>query len=78
MSDAEITLATTPSGHSRRSFIKGVIATGAAVSSSHYLFRAPGALSATSSVKATMPRMITLDVNGASRSVDVLPQETLP
>ncbi len=77
MSDAEITLATTPSGHSRRTFIKGVIATGAAVSSSNYLFRAPGPLSATSSARASMPRMITLNVNGASRSVDVMPQETL-
>ncbi len=77
MSDAEIVLETTPSGHSRRSFIKGVIAAGAAVSSSNYLFRAPGVLAASPSVRATMPRMITLDVNGTARSVDVLPQETL-
>ncbi len=77
MSDAEITVASTPPGFSRRSFIKGVIATGAAVSSSNYLFRTPSGLSASGSVRATMPRMITLDVNGQSRSVDVLPQETL-
>lgn len=76
MSDAETTLAT-PSGHSRRSFIKGVIATGAAVSSSNYLFRAPKGLSASATVRATMPRMITLRVNGTERSVDVMPQETL-
>ena len=76
MSDAEIAIATTPSGHSRRSFIKGVIATGAAVSSSSYLFRTPG-LSASSAVRATMPRMIQLNVNDVLRPVDVLPQETL-
>ena len=80
MSDAEITTAT-PSGpstgHSRRTFIKGVIATGAVASSSGYLFRARNPLSASTVVKASMPRMISLNVNGVSRSVDVLPQETL-
>lgn len=76
MSDAEITITTTPDGPTRRSFIKGVIATGAAVSSSNYLFRAPG-VSATSAARASMPRMISLNVNGTARSVDVLPQETL-
>ncbi|WP_419162620.1 (2Fe-2S)-binding protein [Candidatus Palauibacter sp.] len=80
MSDAEI-LTATPSGpsagHSRRSFIKGVIATGAVASSSGYLFRARGSLSASTVVKASMPRMISLQVNGVSRSVDVNPQETL-
>lgn len=84
MSDAEITTAThapaqpgDSAGHSRRTFIKGVIATGAVASSSGYLFRARNTLSASTVVKATMPRMISLDVNGVSRSVDVLPQETL-
>ena len=84
MSDAETTTATHPApppgasaGHSRRTFIKGVIATGAVASSSGYLFRARSPLSASSVVKASMPRMISLDVNGVSRSVDVLPQETL-
>ncbi|WP_419950252.1 (2Fe-2S)-binding protein [Candidatus Palauibacter sp.] len=84
MSDAEITTTTRspadpgPStGHSRRTFIKGVIATGAVASSSGYLFRARSPLSASTVVKASMPRMISLDVNGVSRSVDVLPQETL-
>ena len=84
MSDAEITTTTRspedpgpPTGHSRRTFIKGVIATGAVASSSGYLFRARSPLSASTVVKASMPRMISLDVNGVSRSVDVLPQETL-
>ena len=75
MSDAEITTAT-PTGHSRRTFIKGVIATGAVVSSSSHLFRARS-LSASVAVRASMPRMISLNVNGVSRSVDVMPQETL-
>ena len=77
MSDVEIPLAEPPSGHSRRTFIKGVIASGAAVSSSSYLFRSPGSLSASTAVRSTMPRMITLNVNGRPRQVDVLPQETL-
>ena len=75
MSDAEITTET-PTGHSRRTFIKGVIATGAVVSSSSHLFRARS-LSARVAVRASMPRMISLNVNGVSRSVDVMPQETL-
>lgn len=75
MSDAEITTEI-PTGHSRRTFIKGVIATGAVVSSSSHLFRARS-LSASATVRASMPRMISLDVNGVSRSVDVMPQETL-
>ncbi|MXW55550.1 MAG: (2Fe-2S)-binding protein [Gemmatimonadales bacterium] len=75
MSDAEITTET-PTGHSRRTFIKGVIATGAVVSSSSHLFRARS-LSASAAVRASMPRMISLNVNGVSRSVDVMPQETL-
>lgn len=75
MSDAEITTET-PTGHSRRTFIKGVIATGAVVSSSSHLFRARS-LSASATVRASMPRMISLNVNGVSRSVDVMPQETL-
>ena len=76
MSDAEITLTPPRSGHSRRTFIKGVIATGATVSSANYLFRSPSPARA-SSVRATFPRMLTLQVNGRQVSVDVLPQETL-
>ena len=77
MSGIEIPVVPTTSGHSRRTFIKGVVATGAAVSSSNYLFRAPGGLSASSRVRSTLPQLITLSVNGQSRTVDVLPQETL-
>ena len=75
MRTAETTL--TPfSGPSRRTFIKGVVAAGAAVSSSNYLFRASNALAGTV-VKSSFPRLVTLNVNGSERSVDVFPQETL-
>ena len=75
MSTAETTLTPT-SGPSRRTFIKGVVAAGAAVSSSNYLFRASNALAGTV-VKSSFPRLVTLNVNGSERSVDVFPQETL-
>jgi len=63
---------------SRRNFIKGVIAAGAAVSSASYLFRtnavgqaqAPGA-------PGSVERLVTLTVNGQERHVDVMKQETL-
>lgn len=61
---------------SRRQFIKGVIASGAAVSSVGYVF---GGLSARSGRAATgaVERLISLNVNGQVRRVDVMPQETL-
>jgi len=61
---------------SRRTFIKGVIATGA-VATSAYLFRGPGALLGQGSVPGSVERLITLRVNGQARRVDVLKQETL-
>ncbi|MGE0158597.1 MAG: (2Fe-2S)-binding protein [Gemmatimonadales bacterium] len=61
----------------RRTFIKGVIAGGVSVSSAAYLFR-NGPLSAAQVARAgTVERLITLEVNGQSRRVDVAPQETL-
>ena len=59
---------------SRREFIKGVIVSGGAVSATAY-FGAGCArpLPAAGSVE----RLLTLRVNGQSRRVDVLPQETL-
>ena len=63
----------TPKAVSRRRFIKGVIAGSAAVSSATYLFRASTASSAASSGE----RLITLNVNGQQRRVDVMKQETL-
>ena len=63
---------------SRRNFIKGVIAGGAAVSASGYLFRGnAGALLAQARAPGAVERLITLNVNGQRRPVDVLPQDTL-
>lgn len=62
--------------YSRRTFIKGVIATGATVSSANYLFRSPNVLGA-ASVQSSTERLLTLTVNGQQRRVDVLPNETL-
>src|SRR6202041_2594548 len=61
---------------SRRNFIKGVIASGAAVSSANYLFRAATLFGQTPGASAT-ERLITINVNGQQRRVDVLKQETL-
>lgn len=67
----------TPSGVSRRNFIKGVVAGGVAVSSAAYLFRAGPLLSGQAARAGGVERLITLTVNGAQRRVDVAPQETL-
>ena len=61
-------------GASRRSFIKGVIAAGAAVSSSAYLFRTNIAGQPAS---GGGERLISITVTGQVRRVDVLKQETL-
>ncbi len=68
----------TPGNVTRRNFIKGVIASGAAVSSAAYLFRsrALGQAGAPGSPGST-DRLVTLTVNGQARRVDVLKQETL-
>ena len=60
---------------SRRTFIKGVIATGASVSASSYVFR-DGTV-ARAQAPGAVERLVTLTVNGQQRRVDVLPQETL-
>ena len=74
--DAQETQAT-PSGVSRRNFIKGVVAGGVAVSSTAYLFRAGPLLSGQAARTGGVDRLITLTVNGNQRRVDVAPQETL-
>jgi aerobic-type carbon monoxide dehydrogenase small subunit (CoxS/CutS family) len=66
----------TPKNASRRSFIKGVIAAGAAVSSASYLFRT-NALGQQPSAPGSVERLITLNINGQERRVDVMKQETL-
>ena len=65
-----------PKAASRRSFIKGVIAGGVAVSSATYLFRASTLLSQPST-SGIGERLITINVNGQQRRVDVVKQETL-
>ena len=64
----------TPKAVSRRRFIKGVIAGGAAVSSANYLFRASALLG---QGPGAGERLITINVNGQQRRVDVMKQETL-
>lgn len=61
---------------SRRQFIKGVIASGAAVSAAGYAFGGMAARPARAAVGA-VERLISLNVNGQIRRVDVMPQETL-
>jgi aerobic-type carbon monoxide dehydrogenase small subunit (CoxS/CutS family) len=63
-------------GTSRRNFIKGVIAAGATVSASAYLFRT-SVLGQNDGMAGAVERLITLDVNGQQRRVDVAKNETL-
>src|SRR5882672_3105945 len=60
---------------SRRTFIKGVISSGMAVSSANYLFRASTLLGQPGA--GLGERLITLNVNGQQRRVDAMKQETL-
>src|SRR5215475_12987927 len=60
---------------SRRTFIKGVITSGVAVSSANYLFRAT--VSGQAGESAFADRLITLNVNGQQRRVEAMKQETL-
>ncbi len=62
---------------SRRNFIKGVIAAGASVSASAYLFRTTILGQNETSLPGAVERLITLDVNGQQRRVDVMKNETL-
>ena len=64
-------------GFTRRNFIKGVIATGAAATSASYLFRGSQAVIGQSSPPGAAERLLTLTVNGQQRRVDVMKQETL-
>src|SRR6266704_2777483 len=66
----------TPAHVSRRNFIKGVVAAGAAASTSAYLFRTT-TVHGQPTAAGAVERMITLNVNGQDRRVDVMPQETL-
>jgi aerobic-type carbon monoxide dehydrogenase small subunit (CoxS/CutS family) len=74
---APIQIQEQPNGVTRRAFIKGVIAAGAAVSASSYLFRGPERLFGQGSLPGAVERLMTLNVNGQTRRVDVMKQETL-
>lgn len=65
-----------PGGVSRRAFIKGVVAAGAVASSAGYMLRTTLAGQG-GGMAGGVERLITLNVNGQDRRVDVMPQETL-
>jgi aerobic-type carbon monoxide dehydrogenase small subunit (CoxS/CutS family) len=73
--DATTAEAAVPGSVSRRRFIQGTIAAGASVSAASYLFR--GSLSGQAASPGAVERLITLNVNGQRRPVDVMKQETL-
>ncbi len=63
---------------SRRTFIKGVIASGAVAGSAGFLFGGLGGCSTDRGpVAGAVERLMSLNVNGRVRRVDVLPYETL-
>jgi aerobic-type carbon monoxide dehydrogenase small subunit (CoxS/CutS family) len=66
----------TEPGFSRRNFIKGVIAAGATVSASAYLFRTT-IMGQNNAMAGAVERLITLNINGQDRRVDVMKNETL-
>ena len=70
-----VTSEDTPKGFSRRDMIKGVIAAGA-VSSAGYLFRT-SVVRAQQNAAGSVERLVTINVNGQDRRVDVMKQETL-
>src|SRR5215467_14038944 len=75
--EEKTTAADAPNGVSRRNFIKGVIASGAVVSTAGYLWRASALSGQQPSAPGSVERLITLNVNGQDRRVDVMKQETL-
>jgi len=58
----------------RRTFIKGVIASGAVAGSAGFLFGCSGG---SAPVAGGVERLLTLNINGRARPVDVVPNETL-
>jgi len=62
---------------SRRAFIKGVIASGAIAGSSTFLFGGLGGCSSDQPAAGAVERLLSINVNGRVRRVDVLPNETL-
>jgi aerobic-type carbon monoxide dehydrogenase small subunit (CoxS/CutS family) len=66
-----------PKSDSRRTFIKGVIAAGAVASGSAYMFRSATVSGQRASAAGAVERLITINVNGQDRRIDVMPQQTL-
>ncbi len=66
-----------PAKYSRREFIKRVIASGAVASAAAYVYGGLQGCSRRGQAAGGVERLISLDVNGQTRRVDVLPQETL-
>src|SRR5213078_3064290 len=66
-----------PQSASRRNFIKGVIAAGTVSSGSAYLFRSATLSGQRAAAAGAVERLITLNVNGQDRRVDVMLQQTL-
>jgi aerobic-type carbon monoxide dehydrogenase small subunit (CoxS/CutS family) len=74
---SEPTAPATATGFSRREFIKRVIASGAAVSAAAYMYGGLTGCSRKGRSAGGVERLMSLDVNGQVRRVDVLPNETL-
>jgi aerobic-type carbon monoxide dehydrogenase small subunit (CoxS/CutS family) len=66
-----------PAGWSRREFIKSVIACGAVASAATYVYGGLAGCARKGVPAGGVERLISLNVNGEVRRVDVLPQETL-
>jgi aerobic-type carbon monoxide dehydrogenase small subunit (CoxS/CutS family) len=78
MSDSSVDAGMEARRVSRREFIKRVIASGAVASSASFVMGGMAGCSArTGAVAGSVERLISLNVNGQVRRVDVLPQETL-
>jgi aerobic-type carbon monoxide dehydrogenase small subunit (CoxS/CutS family) len=67
----------TPRPVSRRQFIQGVIAAGVTASAAGYLYRGSATVQSKAPLPGSVERLITLNVNGQLRRVDVMKQETL-
>lgn len=64
-----------PVGTSRREFLRGIVCAGAAVSTAGFALRSGGARA--QSAARGVERLISLNINGRKRRVDVAPNETL-
>jgi aerobic-type carbon monoxide dehydrogenase small subunit (CoxS/CutS family) len=75
--DIEPTPPNTPRPLTRRQLIQNVIAAGVTASAATYLFRGSDTVLGRAPLPGAVERLITLNVNGQQRRVDVMKQETL-